>query len=95
MTKYASDRIQSGGGHTSNGFGISYGYSIATINIVGQLSGIAYCFGYTPLQAVVPTEALETTIRAKGLAFSSFVLGAVGFIGQFAAPIGLKNMGYN
>lgn len=94
LTKYAADRIQAGGSHTSDGFGISYGFSIATI-AVGQLSGIAYCFGYTPLQAVVPTEALETTTRAKGLAFSSFILGAVGFIGQFAAPIGLKNMGYN
>lgn len=94
LTKYAADRINSGGEHTSDGFGISYGFSIGTI-IVGQLSGIAYCFGYTPLQAVVPTEALETTTRAKGLAFSSFVLGAIGFIGQFAAPIGLANMGYN
>lgn len=93
MTKYAADRIDTGSS-TVNGFGISYGYSIAVI-IVGQLSGIVYCFGYTPLQAVVPTEALETTTRAKGLAFSSFVLGAVGFIGQFATPIGLKNMGYN
>lgn len=94
LTKYAADRINTGGSHTSDGFGISYGFSIATIAI-GQLSGICYCFGYTPLQAVVPTEALETTTRAKGLAFSSFIMGGVGFIGQFAAPIGLNNMGYN
>ena len=93
LTKYAADRIDNGGSQLSNGFGISYGFSIGTI-IAQQLGGIAYCFGYTPLQAVVPTEALETTTRAKGLAFSSFVLGAVGFISQFAAPIGLKNMGY-
>jgi len=94
MTKYAADRISSGGSHTSDGFGISYGYSIASI-IIGQLSGIAFCFGYTPLQAVIPTEALETTTRAKGMAFSSFILGGVGFISQFAAPIGLNNMGYS
>jgi hypothetical protein len=58
------------------------------------LFGVFYSFGFTPLQSVMPTEALESTTRAKGLAFSSFSISAIGFINQFAAPIGLQNMGY-
>lgn len=58
------------------------------------LYGVFFSFGFTPLQAVMPTESLETTTRAKGLAFSGFTLSAVNFINQFAAPVGLNNMGY-
>jgi len=56
------------------------------------LFNIIYSFTYTPLQGVIPTEALETTMRAKGLALSGFIVNAVGFINQFAGPIGLKNI---
>jgi len=58
------------------------------------LFGIVYTFTYTPLQGVIPAEALETTMRAKGLAASGIIVSAVGFINQFATPIGLQNMGY-
>ncbi|BEJ12452.1 hypothetical protein CspHIS471_0209120 [Cutaneotrichosporon sp. HIS471] len=53
-----------------------------------------FSFTYTPLQGVVPVEALTTTMRAKGLAASGFIVSAVGFINQFAGPIGLQNLGY-
>lgn len=53
-----------------------------------------YSFTYTPLQGVVPVEALTTTMRAKGLAASGFIVSAIGFINQFAGPIGLQNLGY-
>lgn len=53
-----------------------------------------YMFTYTPLQAVIPSEALETTMRAKGLAVSNIITGAMGFLNQFAGPIALKNIGY-
>lgn len=53
-----------------------------------------FMFTYTPLQAVVPTEALETTTRAKGLALSNMITGAMGFLNQFAGPIALENIGY-
>ena len=49
---------------------------------------------YAPLQAVVPSEALETTMRAKGLAVSTLVVGSMGFVNQSASPIALKNIGY-
>jgi hypothetical protein len=53
-----------------------------------------FMFCYTPLQAVIPVEALETTIRAKGLGFGSVISGSMGFLNQFAGPIALKNIGY-
>ena len=40
------------------------------------LFGIAFCATYTPLQAVVPAEAMESTIRAKGLALSGLIISA-------------------
>ncbi len=55
---------------------------------------IIFSFSYTPLQAVVATEALETTTRAKGLAASGIIVSAMGFINQFAGPIALDNIGY-
>ncbi|KAJ4297371.1 hypothetical protein N0V88_004290 [Collariella sp. IMI 366227] len=56
------------------------------------LFNIIFSFTYTPLQGVIPTEALETTTRAKGLALSGFLVSAIGFINQFATPIALKNI---
>jgi hypothetical protein len=38
--------------------------------------------------------ALETTMRAKGLAASGVIVSGVGFINQFAGPIALANIGY-
>lgn len=58
------------------------------------LFNIIFSFTYTPLQGVIPTEALETTTRAKGLAFSSVIVNAMGFINQFAGPIALGNIEY-
>lgn len=53
-----------------------------------------FSFTYTPLQGVVPVESLTTTMRAKGLAASGFIVNAMGFINQFAGPVGLQNLGY-
>ncbi|ERS97067.1 uncharacterized protein SPSK_02356 [Sporothrix schenckii 1099-18] len=53
-----------------------------------------YSFTYTPLQGVVPAEALDTTLRAKGLALYGFAVGAVGFINTYAGPIALANITY-
>ncbi|KAI0390735.1 lactose permease [Xylariaceae sp. FL0594] len=58
------------------------------------LFNVIFSFTYTPLQGVIPSEALETTTRAKGLAASAVIVNAVGFINQFATPIGLQNIGY-
>ena len=58
------------------------------------LFNVLFSFTYTPLQGVIPAEALETTMRAKGLAASGIIVNAIGFINQFAGPIALKNIGY-
>ncbi|KAK3362404.1 general substrate transporter [Lasiosphaeria hispida] len=58
------------------------------------LFNVIFSFTYTPLQGVIPTEALETTMRAKGLAASGIIVSAMGFINQFAGPIALGNIGY-
>ncbi|TXT09244.1 hypothetical protein VHUM_02718 [Vanrija humicola] len=53
-----------------------------------------FSFTYTPLQGVVPVESLTTTMRAKGLALSGFIVSGIGFVNLFAGPIGLHNLGY-
>jgi sugar porter (SP) family MFS transporter len=58
------------------------------------LFNIIFSFTYTPLQGAIPTEALETTTRAKGLALSGFIVNGIGFINLFAGPIALKNIQY-
>ncbi|KAI2636619.1 putative MFS lactose permease [Xylaria nigripes] len=58
------------------------------------LFNIVFSFTYTPLQGVIPTEALETTTRAKGMAASAAIVNIFGFINQFAGPIALDNIGY-
>ncbi|KAI1175882.1 putative MFS lactose permease [Nemania sp. FL0916] len=58
------------------------------------LFNIVFSFAYTPLQGVIPAEALETTMRAKGLAASAVLVNIIGFINQFAGPIALHNIGY-
>jgi len=58
------------------------------------LFNIIFSFTYTPLQGAIPTEALETTTRAKGLALSGFIVNGMGFINMFAGPIALDNIGY-
>ncbi|KAJ5717360.1 hypothetical protein N7488_003006 [Penicillium malachiteum] len=56
---------------------------------------VIFSFTYTPLQGVMPAEALETTTRAKGLALSGFMVSTISFISQFASPIGLGNISTN
>jgi hypothetical protein len=56
---------------------------------------VVFSFSYTPLQGVIPAEALETTMRAKGLAASGVLVSLMGFINQFCGPIALANIRYN
>ncbi|KAH8891115.1 putative MFS lactose permease [Thozetella sp. PMI_491] len=58
------------------------------------LFNVIYGFTYTPLQGVIPAEALDTNMRAKGLAASGFLVGCVGFISTFCNPIASANIGY-
>lgn len=59
------------------------------------LFNVIFSFTYTPLQGVIPAEALETTTRSKGLALSGFMVSSISFISQFATPIGLANISTN
>lgn len=59
------------------------------------LFNVVFSFTYTPLQGVIPAEALETTTRSKGLALSGFMVSSISFISQFATPIGLHNISTN
>ncbi|KGO67789.1 Major facilitator superfamily domain, general substrate transporter [Penicillium italicum] len=59
------------------------------------LFNVVFSFTYTPLQGVIPAEALETTTRAKGLALSGFMVSSISFVSQFATPIGLQNISTN
>ncbi|KAE9366384.1 putative MFS lactose permease [Stipitochalara longipes BDJ] len=55
---------------------------------------IIYSFAYTPLQGVLPAEALDTRLRAKGLAMYGLVVNIFGFINLYATPIALNNIQY-
>lgn len=59
------------------------------------LFNTVYSFAYTPLQGVIPAEALDTNLRAKGLAASGMLVGLIGFINAYAGPIALHNIGNN
>lgn len=56
------------------------------------LFNVVFSFTYTPLQGIIPAEALDTNLRSKGLAASGMIVGLFGFINQFAGPIALKNI---
>lgn len=59
------------------------------------LFNVVNSFAYTPLQGVVPVEALDTNRRAKGLAFYGFLTGCLGFINTFCTPIANGTIGLN
>lgn len=52
-----------------------------------------FAFSYTPLQAIVPVEALDSNMRAKGMAAMQFIVSIIGFINTYAIPISLHNIG--
>lgn len=59
------------------------------------LFGAVFSFSYTPLQGLYVAENLETTARAKGMAFSGVLVNLIGFINTYAGPIALKNIKSN
>ncbi|KAL3459460.1 general substrate transporter [Aspergillus heterothallicus] len=83
-------------GATSHEFGksenISYGRAALAFYFLFQ---IFYSFTYTPLQGVVPVEALDNRRRAKGLAFYGFLTGCLGFINTYCTPEAYDSIGAN
>ena len=59
---------------------------------VSFLFGASYALSYTPLTALVATEAMDSNTRAKGLALSTIIVNAMLFLNQFAGPIALQNI---
>lgn len=85
----------------NGGCNVAFGRDQTNIN-AGQsalafyfLFNVVNSFTYTPLQGVVPVEALDNTRRAKGLAFYGFLTGCLGFINTFCTPIANKTIGLN
>ena len=70
---------------------VAYGQSALAFYF---LFNTIYSFTYTPLQGIIPAEALDTNRRAKALAASGIIVGLFGFINTFAGPIALGNIGY-
>lgn len=56
------------------------------------LSGVGGSFGFTPLQALYPVECLSYEMRAKGMAFQSFVTSASLLINQFGTPVAMQKI---
>ena len=56
------------------------------------LFGATYALCYTPLTALVASEAMDSNTRAKGLALSTVIVNAMLFLNQFAGPIALGNI---
>ena len=54
--------------------------------------GVCYALSYTPLTALVASEAMNSHTRAKGLALSTILVNAMLFLNQFAGPIALGNV---
>lgn len=59
-----------------------------------MLFGATIAFVYTPLQSVLPVEALSNNMRAKGLTVYTFTMTAMGFINMFLGPVALFSIGY-
>ncbi|KAJ5194512.1 uncharacterized protein N7498_007950 [Penicillium cinerascens] len=53
-----------------------------------------YSIGWTTLLYLYPSEIMNYSIRANGVAFSSFVLNAFALVFTFIMPIGLGNIGW-
>ncbi|KAH8702075.1 putative hexose carrier protein [Talaromyces proteolyticus] len=53
-----------------------------------------YSIAWTPLLYLYPPEVLNYSIRANGIAFSSFALNAFALVFVYIMPIGLNNIGW-
>lgn len=87
LTAVISNEISATGGITKESYAKG---ALATYFLFQAVYG----FTYTPLQGVIPAEALDTNRRAKGLAASGFIVGGMGFINTFCTPIANKSIGY-
>ncbi|EJU06504.1 general substrate transporter [Dacryopinax primogenitus] len=55
---------------------------------------VFFSFGWTPIQALYPTEVLSFEMRAKGLAFQTLITQGVSCINTFALPSALAALSW-
>lgn len=83
-------------GALSDTFGKSHSPTVGRASLAFYfLFNCAFPFTYTPLQSVIPAEALNTSRRAKGLAFYGLLCACLGFINTFCTPIANGTIQFN
>ncbi|KAJ5606669.1 Lactose permease [Penicillium lagena] len=79
--------------YASNPSGASSGLVYGNVAVMFLFQGF-YSVAWTPLLYLYPPEIMNYSIRANGVAFSSFVLNAFALVFTFIMPIALGNIGW-
>ncbi|KAF2710633.1 putative hexose carrier protein [Pleomassaria siparia CBS 279.74] len=73
--------------------GASKGLIYGDVAVMFLFQGF-YSVAWTPLLYLYPSEVMNYSIRANGLAFSQFMLNALAVLLVFVMPIGIENIGW-
>ena len=79
--------------YTDDPAGASRGLSYGAVAVMFLFQGF-YSVAWTPLLYLYPPEVLNYSIRANGVAFSSFMLNALACVLVYVMPIGLANISW-
>ncbi|KAJ5813409.1 uncharacterized protein N7503_000159 [Penicillium pulvis] len=79
--------------YASNPHGASSSLVYGNVAVMFLFQGF-YSIAWTPLLYLYPPEIMNYSMRANGMAFSSFVLNAFALVFTFIMPIGLGNIGW-
>ncbi|KAJ9659846.1 hypothetical protein H2198_002915 [Neophaeococcomyces mojaviensis] len=79
--------------YASNPDGASKSLVYGNVAVMFLFQGF-YSIAWTPLLYLYPPEVMNYSIRANGLAFSSFSLNGLALLLVFVMPIGISNIGW-
>lgn len=79
--------------YADNPNGASKGLIYGDVAVMFLFQGF-YSIAWTPLLYLYPAEVMNYSIRANGMAFSSFMLNALAVLLVFVMPIGIANIGW-
>ncbi|KAK7757395.1 hypothetical protein SLS62_000407 [Diatrype stigma] len=79
--------------YTDDPAAASRGLSYGTVAVMFLFQGF-YSVAWTPLLYLYPPEVMNYSIRANGVALSSFMLNALACVLVYVMPIGLTNIGW-
>ncbi|CAL5872779.1 uncharacterized protein PFLUO_LOCUS7048 [Penicillium psychrofluorescens] len=79
--------------YASNPSGASNSLVYGNVAVMFLFQGF-YSIAWTPLLYLYPPEIMNYSIRANGVAFSSFVLNAFALVFTFIMPIAINNIGW-